>query len=309
MVSHDATEGGGRPRLEEMGSRTGIVAAVLAAVVVSGCGGGGDDRPDDATSAPETTETTDPPSPAPASPTVVPEPGTVPPNWLGTRELPRTDAGYAEAQPTPPELRNRRFTLPDSLPALPGDGFASRVADPAPARVIARSTWKRGCPVGRRDLAWVRLTFWGFDGARHTGELLVNGRAVKDLVEAFRRLYEARFPLEEMRIPKAGEAKAAPTGDGNNTVAFACRPTRGATTYSEHAYGLAVDINPFQNPYVKGDVVLPELASAYVDRGNVRPGMITADGPVVRAFTAIGWGWGGGWKSLKDYQHFSESGR
>ncbi|TNC51799.1 M15 family metallopeptidase [Mumia zhuanghuii] len=281
---------------------------------MSGCGGGGDDRSDDATSAPETTATseasptTEPPSPAPASPTV-PEPGTVPPNWLGTRVLPRTDAGFGKAQPTPPELRNRRFTIPDSLPALPGDGFASRVADPAPARVIARSTWRQGCPVGRRDLAWVRLTFWGFDGARHTGELLVNGRAVKDLVEAFRRLYEARFPLEEMRIPRAAEATAPPTGDGNNTVAFACRATRGATSFSEHAYGLAVDINPFQNPYVKGDVVLPELASSYVNRKNVRPGMITADGPVVRAFSAIGWGWGGGWKNLKDYQHFSESGR
>ncbi len=212
-------------------------------------------------------------------------------------------------QPTPRELRNRRFTLPDSLPQLPGGGFASRITDPAPARVIARSSWKPGCPVGRRDLAWVRLTFWGFDGARHTGELLVNGGVAKDVVRAFRRLYEARFPIEEMRITPAAEMDAPPTGDGNNTGAFACRPTRGTTTFSEHAYGLAVDINPFQNPYVKGDVVLPELASAYLDRSDVRPGMITARGPVVRAFSAIGWGWGGAWRTLKDYQHFSESNR
>jgi hypothetical protein len=68
-------------------------------------------------------------------------------------------------------------------------------------------------------------------------------------------------------------------------------------------------VNPFQNPYAKGEVVLPELASSYLDRGWVRPGMITPNGPVVRAFAAIGWGWGGSWSSLKDFQHFSANGR
>jgi hypothetical protein len=68
-------------------------------------------------------------------------------------------------------------------------------------------------------------------------------------------------------------------------------------------------VNPFQNPYTKGEVVLPELASSYLDRGWVRPGMITPGGPVVRAFAAIGWGWGGSWSSLRDFQHFSANGR
>ena len=99
------------------------------------------------------------------------------------------------------------------------------------------------------------------------------------------------------------------SGDGNDTGSFNCRPVRGATTYSQHAYGLAVDVNPFQNPYLKGDLVLPELASAYKDRSWRRPGMILADGPVVRAFARIGWGWGGSWHSLRDLQHFSANGR
>ena len=97
-------------------------------------------------------------------------------------------------------------------------------------------------------------------------------------------------------------------GDSNSTEVFACRPARGQTAWSQHAYGLAVDVNPFQNPYHRGDVVLPELASSYLDRGWVRPGVITPDGPAVRAFASIGWGWGGSWSSLKDYQHFSQSG-
>ena len=238
-----------------------------------------------------------------------PDDGTIAPPWLGTRPLPRQPDGFGEIRPTPKALRDRRFTLPDTVPALPGRGFASQVSTPAPASVIARSTWAPGCPAAASDLSWIRLTFWGFDGARHTGELLVNRSAAADLVQVFRALYDARFPIEEMRITTKAEQTGPPTGDGNDTGAFDCRPVVGGTSYSQHAYGLAVDVNPFQNPYLKGDLVLPELAGAYRDRSWRRPGMIFADGPVVRAFARIGWGWGGSWQSLKDLQHFSANGR
>lgn len=155
----------------------------------------------------------------------------------------------------------------------------------------------------------MRLTFHGFDGMRHTGELLVHRSVARDLVRAFRDLYVARFPLEEMRITTRQEQTAPPTGDGNNTGAFNCRVARGTTTYSQHAYGLAVDVNPFQNPYLKGDLVLPERASAYRNRTWHRPGMVHPGGPAVRAFARIGWEWGGSWRSLKDLQHFSANGR
>jgi hypothetical protein len=89
---------------------------------------------------------------------------------------------------------------------------------------------------------------------------------------------------------------------------FACRPVRGQKAWSQHAYGLAVDVNPFQNPYHNGDVVLPELATSYLDRGDVRPGMIGPDGLVVRAFASVGWQWGGDYRSLKDFMHFSANG-
>jgi hypothetical protein len=287
-----------------------LVLIATLAVTVTACGG----SPTVAPSTSPRPVATSPSSPAPATPsttgsTPAPAPGTVPPTWLGTRPLPRTADGFGEIRPTPTALRDRRFTLPDTVAMLPGTGFASRVTVPAPADVIARSTWAKGCPVGPADLAWVRLTFWGFDDARHTGELLVNRSAADDLVRVFRDLYADRFPIEEMRITGKSEQTAAPTGDGNDTGSFNCRPVRGATTYSQHAYGLAVDVNPFQNPYLKGDLVLPELASAYKDRSWQRPGMILPDGPVVRAFTRIGWGWGGSWHSLKDLQHFSANGQ
>ena len=227
--------------------------------------------------------------------------------------LPEADNGFGEVRPTPPALRTRAFTLPDTVPPLPGDGFAARVRSPPPAPVLARSTWQEGCPVAPADLAWLRVAFRGFDGERHSGELLVAASAAEDLRQVFRDLWRARFPLERVAITPRSALDAPPTGDGNDTAAFVCRPVTGGSSYSRHAYGLAIDVNPFQNPYLKGSgpdrVVLPELASAYLDRSRRAPGMVHADGPVVAAFARIGWEWGGGWRSLKDWQHFSADGR
>jgi hypothetical protein len=297
------------------------LAGILLAGWPTACGTGQDGGPEPApgpSSSPQSPMSAKPgPStrvPSPSSPisSTAPQraaPGTVPPPWLGTRTLPRTQDGYGEVRPTPRVMRVRRWNTRDSTPALPGHGFTARVADPAPKAVIARSTWQPGCPVGKEDLAWLRMTYWGFDQARHSGELLLSGSVAGDVVTVFRRLYEARFPIEAMGIARLEDLDAPPTGDGNVTGSFACRPIRGGTAYSQHAYGLAVDLNPFQNPYHHGDVVLPELASAYLDRDWLRPGMVTPDGPAVRAFTSIGWEWGGEWSSLKDYQHFSLTGR
>lgn len=265
---------------------------------------------------PEPSEPTAAPprTPGPASmdgtlPVAAYGPGSTPPPWLFQRLLPETAAGFGEVRPTPPVLRRRAFTLPDQVPALPGRGYASRIESPAPAEVIARSTWTAGCPVSRSQLAWLRVTFWGFDAERHTGELLVNAAVADDLDLVFRRLWDARFPLEQVVVVRSIEEEAPPTGDGNGTGSFVCRAVTGGSGFSQHAYGLAIDVNTFQNPYQSGDVVLPELASSYLRRDQVRPGMITPDGPVVAAFREIGWSWGGDWTSLKDYQHFSLTGR
>jgi hypothetical protein len=293
-------------------------AALVAALTVAACGAGsaGDDpslarrepAPEPTTSS---TQRDAPASTAPAesqdtTTTTVPSPARPRPEWLGTRVLEAGPNGYAAAQPTPPELVDRRLETPDHLPRPASDEFAADVA-PVPDEVLARSTWSPECPVARDDLRWVRLTFWGFDERTHTGELLVHADAVDAVVAGFAHLHARRFPIEEMRIVVPAELDAPPTGDGNNTTAFVCRPARGTTSWSEHALGRAVDINPFHNPYVKGDVVLPELATAYVDRSQHRPGMLTADD--VAGFTAAGWGWGGTWSSLQDHMHLSATGR
>jgi len=232
---------------------------------------------------------------------------TAAPTWLGTRTLSVGANGFATAQDTPPELRNRSIITVDDLPPPADGGFHSAI-QAVPASVLARSTWTSGCPVAATDLRYVTVSFRGFDGLAHTGELLVHARAADALVTVFGKLFAEGYPIERMRVTSAAELNAPPTGDGNTTAAFACRPVRGQTAWSQHAYGLAVDVNPFQNPYHKGDVVLPELATSYLERGNMRAGMIRPDGPVVRAFASVGWQWGGDYRSLKDFMHFSANG-
>ena len=232
---------------------------------------------------------------------------TAPPDWLGTRQLPVTEAGFGEVQPTPPELVDRRFTTEDVLTPPEGGEFAATI-DPVPDDVAARSTWHDGCPVALDDLRYVTVSFRGFDQRPHTGEMIVSAAYGEEIVGVFEILWDLRYPIEEMRVTSAEELDLPPTGDGNNTESFVCRPATGGTSWSRHAYGRAIDVNPFHNPYHRGDVVLPELASAYLDRERDLPGMITPGDPVVEAFAAIGWEWGGYWSTLKDYQHFSDTG-
>lgn len=171
------------------------------------------------------------------------------------------------------------------------------------------SSHRVGCPLVSSDLRLLRLSHLGFDGRVRTGELVVHQQHATTMVEVFRALYDARFPIERMVTVDAYGGSDARSMEANNTSAYNCRSVAGGSGWSEHAYGGAVDINPVQNPYVRGTTVEPEAGRAYLDRSRVRSGMILDDDVVVRAFAAADWGWGGDFRSLKDYQHFSASGR
>ena len=243
-------------------------------------------------------------------PTTRPPATRVPGVWrVGARPLPLRPDGFGQVLPTPAALRDRRLPTVDRLPPPPEGRFRSTIAPIGPAvRARMGATWKAGCPVGLADLRYVTVSFRGFDGRAHTGELVVHRRVAAAVVSVFARLYRARFPIEAMRLVTTADLEAHPTGDGNNTAAFVCRAARKQTRWSAHAYGLAVDVDPFQNPYRRGDLVLPELASAYLDRSRARPGMIRQGDVVTTAFAAIGWTWGGTWRSPKDLMHFSATG-
>lgn len=299
-------------------------AWAAAALIITACTSGGDDDLSGPTAAavdPAPTSaaaaSTPPSLTVPSSTTPPAPPSTTPttevspfarPGWLGTRPLPVRDDGRAVAQPTPPELSDRRLETITSLAPPPDDAYVATI-DAVPADVVARSSWTDDCPVTVDELAYLTVSHWGFDGDHHTGELIVNVAVAHDIVEVFGRLHQARFPIEEMSVVPAEALDREPTGDGNNTTGFVCRAAVGSSSWSMHAFGLAVDINPFHNPYLKGDLVIPELASDYLDRERVLPGMVVDGDVVVRAFADIGWPWGGDWTSLKDWMHFSSSGR
>lgn len=170
-----------------------------------------------------------------------------------------------------------------------------------------RSSWRPGCPVPLAGLRYVTLTYQGFDGRAHTGELVVRRDLARAVVSAFRRLYAQRFPIRRMRLVDDYRGNDNASMNANNTSAFNCRAVTGGSAWSQHSYGGAIDINPVQNPYVTGSNVAPTQGASYVDRTPLRRGMFT---PAARsAFTDLGWGWGGRWRSLKDYMHVSWNNR
>ena len=184
---------------------------------------------------------------------------------------------------------------------------------PAPVRAEVAGAWHAGCPVPLSGLRLLTVGYWGFDGAVHSGQLVVNAGAAPKLAKVFRRLYELRFPIHHMALANAYGADHP--ADGDVSAAFACRqavpsPCVGGTGtghWSEHAYGEAVDLNPVENPYVGCGMTRDKLALSYLDRSRVRRGMVTP--AVVQAFADVGWGWGGSWTgSTKDYMHFSATG-
>ena len=195
-----------------------------------------------------------------------------------------------------------------ALLAVQAPPFAHSVSPVTKAQLP--HSWRSGCPVAPAELRRVRLSHWGFDGQVHTGALVVNESAVPDVLVVFRRLYKARFPVRRMRPIDAYGGNDERSLAADNTAGFNCRYAvgPGPRRWSTHAYGLAIDINPVENPYLEGGRVHPRAGRAYLNRSNVRPGMAVRGRVLVRAFTAVGWQWGGRWTGTPDYQHFSSTG-
>jgi hypothetical protein len=192
------------------------------------------------------------------------------------------------------------------MPALPP--FQARIA-PVSAAQLGRS-WHPGCPVGPTRLRRLKVTFVGFDGRAHTGELVVAAAVTGDVTDVFRRLYAVRFPIRRMRPVSFYGASDDRSAAADNTSAFNCRyaVATGPKRWSAHAYGEAIDVNDVENPYSLGARVIPAAGRSFLDRSRVRPGMAFRGGALVDAFASVGWLWGGRWTGSPDWQHFSRSG-
>ncbi len=187
--------------------------------------------------------------------------------------------------------------------------YASTITriDPALAERM-RSSHRPGCPVPLRDLRHLRMTYRDFDGRARTGEMVVHRRYAREVTRAFGRLYDAGWPIARMRLVDDYGGDDDRSMAANNTSGFNCRRVAGRTTWSQHAYGAAIDLNPVQNPYVRPDSIDPPAGRRFarIDRGStapVDPGVIRADDVVVTAFAGLGWEWGGDWVTSEDFQH------
>jgi hypothetical protein len=172
---------------------------------------------------------------------------------------------------------------------------------------IVGVSWQENTPVKLEELSYVNVTYWGFDDTEHIGEMIVHEKLAQEVIDIFKELYEAKFPIEKIKLIDEYDADDNLSMADNNSYAFCSREVTGKKgKFSNHSYGIAIDINPVQNPYVKGDIVLPEEGNNYLNREDIRKGMIIKGDMCYNAFKSRGWTWGGEWKSLKDYQHFEK---
>lgn len=206
--------------------------------------------------------------------------------------------------------------MPTPVPT-PGDGRII-VAEgfyfkPLDEKIIAQITGSSYPEKPQDDITYdmlnhVKVLHYNFEGEVCEGELIVASDLAEEVTQIFYQLYLAKYPITSIKLI---DAFGGSTGDrasmsANNTSAFNYRVVAGTNKLSNHAFGRAIDINPMMNPYVKGSHVSPENGADYADRSNIRTGMIDDNDLCYRLFTENGWTWGGGWSSVKDYQHFEK---
>lgn len=184
------------------------------------------------------------------------------------------------------------------------------ISDRVFARMKGRS-YKADCTIRRSDLRYIRALHVDSSGRTLLGEMVCHKSIAQDLLDIFRHLYDARYPIERMVLIDEYQADDEASMRANNSSCFNFRPVSGSKTLSKHARGLAVDINTLYNPYVKRRkdgtlVVQPATARKYVNRNQRFPYKIEKGDLLYRLFIQHGFQWGGAWRSLKDYQHFEK---
>lgn len=220
-------------------------------------------------------------------------------------------AAPSPASPSPPDSERPRPTDPDpeQRPA-----YVAWIEPIGPAlRERMRFSHRAGCPVRLSELRYLRVSFVGFDREAHLGELVVHRDHARGVSEVFRQLYEGSWPIQRMQLVDDYDGDDDRSMAANNTSGYNCRRVSGSASWSTHAYGAAIDINPVQNPYVTPTSTVPPAGRSFADidrsaDADAPVGVILDGDVVVRAFSAIGWEWGGHWTGSKDYQHFSASG-
>lgn len=191
-------------------------------------------------------------------------------------------------------------------------GFSYEKVPKAVKEKISGVSYRPNPNIAFRDLRYVKVKYYGYDGKIKDGQLLVNKSIAKDTVEIFQELYDMQYPIESIRLIDDYGADDTKSMEANNTSAFNYRIVEGTRHLSNHAYGKAIDINPRVNPFVKRHSITPENGKIYAQRdvkrcrGRYKYNMIHRNDRVYRIFRKHGFQWGGDWITYKDYQHFEK---
>lgn len=165
--------------------------------------------------------------------------------------------------------------------------------------------WSQQCPVPLEHLRVVTVTHYNFAGKTVQGEIMVHMKIAEKVVDIFKELFERKFPIHSIKLMQEFEGNDILSMEANNSSAFNFRKIANTDKISQHSYGIAIDINPVQNPYIRYDnqtiSIQPQASKDFLDRTQIRPGMVEE---IVDLFKGHGFNWGGDWTSLKDYQHF-----
>ena len=200
---------------------------------------------------------------------------------------------------TPPDISRADDTL-----CYQGYVFFSQ---PVPETVKTRMQGKslpETARIGFDELRYLTLYHYDFDGHIQQGEMVCNKAIAHDLLCIFRTLFAEAYPINSIRLVDDFDASDEASMQANNSSCFNYRTIAGSWRLSQHAFGMAVDINPLQNPCVKGSRIRPSTATDYVDRSKNFPHKIDENDLCKKTFESYGFRWGGRWRSVKDYQHF-----
>lgn len=170
-------------------------------------------------------------------------------------------------------------------------------------------SYKADCKIPRSELRYLQLSYYDATGKEHIGEIVCNKLIANDLIKIFKELHKHQYPIERMQLVDDYDADDEVSMSNNNTSCFNYRTIAGSTKLSKHAMGLAIDINPLYNPYVRrkkdgSHIVQPANARKYINREKVWPYKIELGDLCYRLFVKYGFKWGGSWSHFQDYQHF-----
>jgi len=207
----------------------------------------------------------------------------------------------------------RLLLIPFTLFATDYKSTISPINAEIKIRMIQGDSWRKGCPVGLSELRYLRMRHWDFKGKTRMGELIVHQEIASNITKIFELLYANKYPIRQMRLVSDFKGNDWQSIEADNTSAFNCRPVTGnKKKWSKHAYAKAIDLNPLENPYISKSGYISHKAS-YAYKKRVKnssskvsyKAMLLPSSPATRIFKKYGWKWGGEWKRIKDYQHFS----